>query len=115
MFGSHSDHGYTEVLPGIRIKNLCVGDKMNLTEFVMKAGSNLPEHSHPNEQTGYLVSGAIRLYINGNSKELKPGDSWNIKSNEMHKAEVLEDSVAIEVFNPIREDYNKYLNSDDIS
>jgi quercetin dioxygenase-like cupin family protein len=37
--------------------------------------------------------------------ELQPGDSWCIPGGAEHEAQVLEDSVAIEVFSPIREDY----------
>lgn len=39
---------------------------------------------------------------------------WTILSNVKHKAEILEDSVAIEVFSPRREDYIKYENKEDI-
>jgi len=34
-----------------------------------------------------------------------PGDSWNVPGNVAHRAEILADSVAIEVFSPVREDY----------
>ena len=39
------------------MKTLCYGDKTLMTEFVMDAGSRLPLHAHPYEQTGYLVKG----------------------------------------------------------
>jgi hypothetical protein len=31
-----------------------------------------------------------------------------------HRAEILEDSVAIEVFSPVREDYLKFVNDPDV-
>jgi len=34
-----------------------------------------------------------------------PGDSWAIKGNLEHGAEIKEDSIAVEVFSPVREDY----------
>lgn len=108
MYGKHSRNNYTKVLDGIQIKTICFGDKMLMTEFLLQKNAVLPEHDHPYEQTGYLVSGKIRLYIGNESKELLPGDSWNIAANVAHKAEILEDSVAIEVFNPVREDYLKF-------
>ena len=37
--------------------------------------------------------------------EADPGDSWNIPGNVEHNVEVLEDTVVIEVFSPVREDY----------
>jgi quercetin dioxygenase-like cupin family protein len=80
-----------------------------MTEFLLQHDAQLPEHAHPNEQTGYLVSGKIRLFIGDESHELIPGDSWCIPSNIKHRAEILEDSVAIEVFSPLREEYLKYM------
>lgn len=62
-------------------------------------------HKHLQEQTDYLVSGNIILMINGESYDMKPGDSWSIPRNAEHGAEIKEDSVAIEVFSPVRRDY----------
>lgn len=36
---------------------------------------------------------------------LCPGDSWCIPGGVEHSAEIAEDSVAVEVFSPVREDY----------
>jgi quercetin dioxygenase-like cupin family protein len=114
MFGFHSANAYQKVLDGVAIKTINHGEKMIMTEFVLAKGSMLPEHSHPHEQSGYLVKGSINLFISGTSKLMKPGDSWSIGGNIKHKAEILEDSVAIEVFSPLREDYLIYENEEDI-
>jgi quercetin dioxygenase-like cupin family protein len=114
MFGVHSGNGFTEVLPGISIKTVCSGRSTLMTEFRLKAGSMLSEHSHPHEQTGYLVKGRMKLYIDGAGRELGPGDSWCVAGGLPHRAEIREDSVAIEVFSPAREDYLKYLNPADV-
>jgi quercetin dioxygenase-like cupin family protein len=105
MFYEHTNDGYKQVLEGIKIKTLVYGDKTLLTEFRLEKGSQLPRHAHPHEQTGYLISGRIRLFIGDKAFEVEPGDSWCIKSNVEHKADILNDSVAIEVFSPVREDY----------
>jgi quercetin dioxygenase-like cupin family protein len=57
------------------------------------------------EQTGYLVKGRILLSIGAEVADLMVGDSWCIPSNVEHGAEILENSVAIEVFAPVREEY----------
>jgi quercetin dioxygenase-like cupin family protein len=113
MFSIHSNNGYTEITKGIKIKTLCHGEAMCMVEFLLTKSSLLPEHAHSNEQTGYLVKGNIRLFINGVARELLPGDSWSIPGNCRHSAEVMEDSTAIEVFNPVREDYLPYENRED--
>jgi quercetin dioxygenase-like cupin family protein len=105
MFAKHDKSGYRPALEGIERKTLVHGDQTLMTEFRFRRGSVLPRHSHPHEQTGYLVAGRMRLFIGGEESELHPGDSWCIPGGVEHGAEVLEDSVAIEVFSPVRQDY----------
>ena len=76
-----------------------------MTEFILNAGSALPLHRHPHEQTGYLVKGRIRLKIGADEYEVAPGDSWCVPPDIEHGAQILEDSVAVEVFSPVRQDY----------
>lgn len=105
MFQKHHESGYAPVIAGIEKKTLVHGKKTLMTEFILKKGSSLPRHDHPHEQTGYLVKGRMRLSIGAETLEVTPGDSWNIPGGMAHGAEVLEDSVAVEVFSPVREDY----------
>ncbi len=76
-----------------------------MTEFKLQKNSILPRHSHPHEQAGYLVKGHMLLSIDEEKYDVKPGDSWCIPSGIEHGAEIMEDSVAIEVFSPVRTDY----------
>ncbi|MBI5383031.1 MAG: cupin domain-containing protein [Opitutae bacterium] len=105
MFTPASPDGYREVLPGIQLKTLTHGAKTLFAEFRLKKGSALPRHSHPHEQTGYLVSGALRLTVGAETNDARPGDSWCIAGGVEHEAVALADTVAIEVFSPVREDY----------
>lgn len=105
MFSKKSDAVYRDMLPGIKMRVSSHGDKTLMSEFMLEKGSVLPPHSHVHEQTGYLVSGRIVLNIAGESFVTIPGDSWCVKSGIEHSAEAVEDSVAVEVFSPVREDY----------
>ncbi len=105
MFSKHSGKGYIPVKDGIERKTLVYGENTLLTEFTLKKGALLPGHSHPHEQTGYLVKGHLKLTIGAETFEVKPGDSWCIPGGSEHRAEVLADSLAVEVFSPVREDY----------
>jgi quercetin dioxygenase-like cupin family protein len=105
MFYKNDDSGFKEVLEGIRIKTLVYGDRTLLTEFRLSGGKDLPRHAHVYEQTGYLVKGRIRIHIGDQSFEAEPGDSWTIPGNVEHGADSLEDSMVVEVFSPVREDY----------
>jgi len=105
MFAHNSREGYTPVSPGISRKTLVYGDKTLMTEFRLAEGADLACHSHPHEQTGYLVAGHMLLTIGQEERELFPGDSWMIPGNVLHNAKILADSVAIEVFSPCRNEY----------
>jgi quercetin dioxygenase-like cupin family protein len=99
--------GYVHALNGIRRKTLLDGTCTQLVEFKLAKGAVIPVHLHPQEQTGYLVSGSMTLMIAGGSHAIRPGDSWTIPGGVEHGVKVLEDSVAIEVFSPVREDYRR--------
>lgn len=105
MFYKKDDAGYREAVQGVAMKTLVHGDNTLCTEFRLQAGHLLPMHSHEQEQTGYLVSGSIKLTIGEESFEVEAGDSWCIPGNVIHGAEVRTDAVAIEVFAPVRKDY----------
>lgn len=105
MFHKHDPSGYRQAVDGVLMKTLVYGRNTLMTEFLLKAGHTLPRHAHAQEQTGYLVSGSIRLWIGDESLAVEPGDSWCIAGGVEHGAEILGDSVAIEVFSPVREDY----------
>ncbi len=111
MFYKKNENGYKQILEGIQIKTLVYGDKSLLSEFHLEKGSRLPLHAHPQEQTGYMIAGHIRLSVGGEVFEVKPGDSWCIPGATKHGAEILEDSIIIEVFSPLREDYLSYYSA----
>ena len=100
-----SDEGYRPLAAGIVMKNLVHGEGTMMVQFRLDEGSHLQRHKHPEEQTGYLIAGSLRLRVGNETYTLSPGDSWNIPSGTPHSADALADSVAVEVFAPVREDY----------
>ncbi len=105
LFNKKSDTGYRTALTGVIFKTLAFGKSTHLTEFHLAKGSIIPAHRHPHEQTGYLVSGRLTFDIAGEVFEAGPGDGWSIPGGVDHGVKVHEDSVVVEVFSPVREDY----------
>ena len=105
MFEKRTDSGYLAPAKGVKLKSLVHGEKTHLCEFKLEKGSALPAHKHPHEQTGYLISGRLKFRIDGETFNATKGDSWNIPGDMEHAVEVLEDSVVVEVFSPLREEY----------
>lgn len=105
MFTRANSSGYRHPIAGVRFKTLVHGERTLFTEFRLAKDHFLPRHSHPHEQTGYLVCGHIVLSIGPEAFDVRPGDSWCIPGGVEHGAQIIEDSVAIEVFSPVRDDY----------
>ena len=105
MFKKSELTNYRNPIERIFMKTLVYGDKTLLAEFKLQKGAILPRHKHLHEQTGYLISGCIDLTIGDVTHRTMPGDSWSIPGNVEHNAVAHEDSVAVEVFSPVREDY----------
>lgn len=105
MFAKYDPNDFLTPIDGIKMKTFVYGENSLLTRFHLEKGSRLPRHSHPQEQTGFMVSGKVKLFIDDEEYIAEPGDTWSIKGDVEHWARVIEDSVIIEVFSPVREDY----------
>ena len=105
MFEKRSDIGYVSPVEGIKRKTLVYGERTLMCEFVLKKDTAMAEHSHPHEQAGYLVKGRLRFSVDKEAFDAQPGDSWCFLGGVEHSVKVLEDSVVIEIFSPVREEF----------
>ena len=105
MFAKYDPQGFLNPFDGVELKTLVYGENSSLIRFHLQKGKELPIHSHHHEQTGFIVSGKIKLFIEEEGFIAEPGDTWSIKGDIEHRAEIIEDSVIIEVFSPLREEY----------
>jgi quercetin dioxygenase-like cupin family protein len=91
--------------PGVDIKSL-TGEKMSMVIFYIAPGADVPEHSHPHEQMGTVLKGALELTIGEEKKVVRSGDAWRIPSDVVHSGHCLEEATEIlEFFSPPRDDY----------
>lgn len=90
---------------GVAFDILAVGQQSMVTKMNYKVGNDVPFHSHPNEQSGYVISGKHRIKIQNLIEILNPGDSYSIPENMEHAWEVIEEGEVIDVFTPLRQDY----------
>ena len=87
---------------GIRLTDLKGGGRMNALHWQTPAGTVSPTHDHPEEQFGYILSGAFEVTIGDETRLLRAGDCYFIPANIPHRFHMIEDSVAIDVFTPPR-------------
>ncbi|HWY55215.1 MAG TPA: cupin domain-containing protein [Terriglobales bacterium] len=94
-------------------RHFVVGQDIMLARVLLKKGCIVPEHSHHNEQITYILEGALKFWIDGKELVVNAGEVLTIPPNMPHKAEALENTVDLDVFNPPRADWinktDKYL------
>jgi quercetin dioxygenase-like cupin family protein len=81
------------------------GEGMTVARLEMSSGCLVPQHSHHNEQISMVEKGRVKFTVSGNDVILSAGDVLHILPNLVHSAEALEDSVAVELFCPRRDDW----------
>lgn len=92
---------------GLSVKPLMVGEGALFMEVHRKAGLIDPEHAHPDhESICYLVSGRMRVVIDGDEFIAEPGATWIHRPGVRHYHETLEDSVQIEIKSPPRKTWD---------
>jgi quercetin dioxygenase-like cupin family protein len=86
-------------------RQFVVGQEIMLARVLLKKGCIVPEHSHHNEQLTYILEGALKFWIDGKEIVVNAGEVLCIPAHMPHKAEALEDTVDLDVFNPPRADW----------
>src|SRR5712675_612847 len=86
-------------------RQFVVGQEIMAARVLLKKGCIVPEHSHHNEQLTYILDGALKFWIDGKEIVVHSGEVLCIPAHMPHKAEALEDTVDLDVFNPPRADW----------
>jgi quercetin dioxygenase-like cupin family protein len=86
-------------------RQFVVGQEIMLARVLLKKGCIVPEHSHHNEQLTYILEGALKFSIDGREIVVHAGEVLCIPAHMPHKAEALEDTIELDVFNPPRADW----------
>jgi len=85
-----------------------------LAQVYLEKGCIVPKHSHENEQITWIVEGALHFRLGENGEEevtVRAGEVLHIPSNLPHQAEALEDTLDVDIFSPIRQDWLDHTDS----
>jgi quercetin dioxygenase-like cupin family protein len=89
-------------------RRLVTGERMMLAHVYLKKGFVVPRHQHENEQITYILEGALHFWIGEDEKKeivVRAGEVLHIPSMVWHKAEALEDTLDVDIFDPPRADW----------
>jgi quercetin dioxygenase-like cupin family protein len=96
-----------EVLSPTIGRKIISGEKAMVSQVFLAKGAVVPEHHHESEQITYILEGALRFQIEGREIVVGKGQVLRIPSHVPHAAVALEDTLDLDIFSPIREDWLK--------
>ncbi|MDQ7820645.1 MAG: cupin domain-containing protein [Armatimonadota bacterium] len=82
------------------------GDRLMVAYLEFTKGAVVPVHQHENEQLTYCISGLMKFTLpTRGDLILRPGEILLIPGGVPHGAEMLEETVEMDVFSPPRQDW----------
>ena len=94
-----------EQLNPLCTRQYLVGTHTMLARLVLKKGALVPLHHHMNEQISQVVEGSLNFRMEGKEIVVRAGEVLCIPPDVPHEVIALEDSVALDIFNPPRQDW----------
>jgi quercetin dioxygenase-like cupin family protein len=83
------------------------GERITFAVVELAPNALVPEHRHPQEQLGMVITGTVRFRIDDEVRDLGPGGTWRILSDHPHEVTAGPDgAVVIDTFAPIRSDWD---------
>ena len=100
----------SETLTPLLERQFVSGRQAMLARFHLRKGCVVPEHSHVSEQISYILTGALKFQFPREDGSVDDfvicgGEVLVIPANLPHSAVALEDTDALDIFSPIREDW----------
>ncbi|MCL5958722.1 MAG: cupin domain-containing protein [Chloroflexi bacterium] len=91
-------------------RQVIAGQNVMMVYYRQKPGVVFPLHSHPHEQTGFIIQGAIELLVGEKGDQtmrLDAGSFYCLEPGETHAARVVseKEAVWVDIFSPLRADY----------
>jgi quercetin dioxygenase-like cupin family protein len=80
-------------------------ETMTIGRISLAAGAVVPSHYHVHEQVANVLEGRLRFVVGDEEQVVSAGESVFIPSEVPHSVEALDDSVVLDVFSPVREDW----------
>jgi len=83
------------------------GAHITVAHFRFDKRNKVARHHHANDQVTIVEKGSVRMVVGDEECVLKAGEMLHVPPDVPHSNEALEDTVIMEIFSPIREDWIK--------
>jgi len=103
----------TEKLNPLLSRRMITAGKITLAQLELKEGSVVPKHEHANEQISCVLRGSLRFWLGPSAAAgddsasivVAAGEVLAIPGHLSHRVLAMEDSLALDIFTPPREDW----------
>ena len=103
---------HSEQLTPLVSRKMITGERLMIAEVLMTKGAVVAAHDHHNEQVTYILKGCLRFWFDEHADapgdvytDVREGEVLTIPGMVRHRAQALEDTIDIDVFNPPRQDW----------
>jgi quercetin dioxygenase-like cupin family protein len=94
-----------EPMNALVTRQYLAGVQTMLARLVLKKGAHVPRHHHVNEQVSHVIAGALDFVLNDERVTVRAGEILCIPPDAPHEVFALEDSIALDIFTPPRQDW----------
>ncbi|MFY9616279.1 MAG: cupin domain-containing protein [Candidatus Dormiibacterota bacterium] len=104
-FQHFNDASVKKVWEGIEARSVN-GERMTVALVDLGPNAAALPHQHENEQMGFVIQGEMEMTIDGETRNLRAGDTYTIPSNVHHAAVAGPNgAVVCDIFAPTRADW----------
>jgi quercetin dioxygenase-like cupin family protein len=86
-------------------RKIVTGERAMLSQIYLKRGALVPMHKHESEQLTYVMQGALRFLVGGEEAIVREGEVLVIPTWVEHQVEALDDTLTLDLFSPIWQDW----------
>lgn len=86
-------------------RKMIVGKRVMLAKVFLKKGCVVATHKHTSEQMTFILDGLLEATLPNGKVRVGKGQVLVIPSNIEHSAVALEDTLDLDIFSPVREDW----------
>ena len=74
---------------------LVAGERIEVGRLRFDANEGAVEHAHPQEQVMIVITGRLRVEMEGEDEELGPGEGFHAPPNVPHRVSAVQDTVVL--------------------
>ena len=86
-------------------RKIVAAERQMVAQVYLKRGAHVPVHQHDSEQLTYVLQGALRMVVDGETVLVREGELVHIPARASHQTEALDDTFELEFFSPVRAEW----------